>query len=49
MKTVTTRIPEDDEEALAALEEELTADCSEVLHRLIGQGLTDWRNEKALE
>jgi len=49
MKTVTTRIPEDDEEALADLEEEMSADRSEVLRRLIRQGLNDWRKERALE
>ena len=49
MKTVTTRIPEDDEEALAELEEEMSADRSEVLRRLIRQGLSDWRREKALD
>ena len=49
MKTVTTRIPEDDEEALAELEEEMSADRSEVLRRLIRQGLNDWRKERALE
>lgn len=49
MKTVTTRIPEDDEEALAKLEEELSADRSEVLRRLIRQGLADWRKERALD
>lgn len=49
MKTVTTRIPEDDEEALTELEEELTADRSEVLRRLIRDGLDDWRREKALD
>ncbi|SDF96177.1 UPF0175 family protein [Halorientalis regularis] len=49
MKTVTTRIPEDDEEVLAELEAELTADRSEVLRRLIRRGLADWRKEKALE
>jgi len=49
MKTVTTRIPEDDEEALAELESELRADRSEVLRRLIRQGLEDWRRERALE
>ena len=49
METVTTRIPEDDEEALSALEEELTADRSEVLRRLIRQGLRDWRQEKAVK
>ena len=48
MKTVTTRIPEDDEEALAELEEEMSADRSEVLRRLIRQGLIDWRKEQAL-
>lgn len=49
MKTVTTRIPEDDEEALAELEQELTADRSGVLRRLIRKGLSDWQKEKALE
>lgn len=49
MKTVTTRIPEDDEDALAELEAELSADRSEVLRRLIRQGLDEWRREKALE
>lgn len=49
MKTVTTRIPEDDEEVLSELEAEMSADRSEVLRRLIRQGLSDWRKEKALE
>lgn len=49
MKTVTTRIPEDDEEALAELEREMSADRSEVLRRLIRHGLEDWRKEKALD
>lgn len=49
MKTVTTRIPEDDEEVLSELEMEMSADRSEVLRRLIRQGLSDWRKEKALE
>lgn len=49
MKTVTTRIPEDDEEALTELEAELRADRSEVLRRLIRQGLEEWRREQALE
>ena len=49
MKTVTTRIPEDDEAALAELEEEMSADRSEVLRRLIRQGLSDWRKEQALD
>jgi predicted HTH domain antitoxin len=49
MKTVTTRIPEDDQEALADLEAELSADRSEVLRRLIREGLADWRKERALD
>lgn len=49
MKTVTTRIPADDEEALSELEAELHADRSEVLRRLIREGLEDWRRERALE
>jgi predicted HTH domain antitoxin len=49
METVTTRISEEDEEALSELEAELTADRSEVLRRLIREGLKDWRKEKALE
>ena len=49
MKTVTTRIPEDDAEALAELERELSADRSEVLRQLIRDGLEDWRRGRALE
>jgi predicted HTH domain antitoxin len=49
MKTVTTRIPEDEEETLAELEAEMSADRSEVLRRLIRQGLDDWRTERALD
>lgn len=49
MKTVTTRIPEDDEALLDDLQEELGADRSEVLRRLIRDGLADWRREKAME
>jgi predicted HTH domain antitoxin len=49
MKTVTTRIPTDDEATLADLQEELSADRSEVLRRLIRDGLADWRREKALD
>lgn len=41
MKTVATRIPETDKAALAELEEEMSADRSEVLRRLIRQGLLD--------
>jgi predicted HTH domain antitoxin len=49
MKTVTTRIPEDDETVLSELEAEASTDRSEVLRRLIREGLEDWRKEKALE
>lgn len=49
MKTVTTRIPEDDEQFLSELEAEWSADRSEVLRRLIRDGLADWRRETALE
>ena len=49
MKTVTTRIPEDEEEVLSELEREMSADRSEVLRRLIRHGLEDWRKERALE
>ena len=49
MRTVTTRIPENDEEALSELEAEMSADRSEVLRRLIRSGLEDWRKERALE
>lgn len=49
MKTVTTRIPEEDEAALAELEAELSADRSTVLRRLIRDGLADWRRERALD
>lgn len=49
MKTVTTRIPEEDEELLAELEAEMSADRSEVLRRLIRDGLGEWRTERALD
>lgn len=49
METVTTRIPEDDESTLSELEDEMSADRSEVLRRLIRQGLEQWRTERALE
>jgi predicted HTH domain antitoxin len=49
METVTTRIPEDDEKLLSELEAEMAADRSEVLRRLIRDGLEDWRRERALE
>lgn len=41
MMTVTIPIPEDDEETLFELEEEMCADRSEALRRLIRQGLAD--------
>lgn len=49
MKTVTTRIPEDDEAALSELEDETSADRSEVLRRIIRKGLNDWKKERAVE
>lgn len=49
METVTTRIPEEDESALSELEDEMSADRSEVLRRLIRQGLEDWRRDRALD
>lgn len=48
MKPVTTRIPEEDEELLTSLEQELSADRAEVLRRLIRKGLSEWRKEQAL-
>ena len=49
METVTTRIPEEDEALLAELQEEMSADRSEVLRRLIHRGLSEWRRQKALD
>lgn len=49
METVTTRIPEEEEALLSELEEEWSADRSEVLRRLIRDGLSDWRREHAIE
>jgi uncharacterized protein with von Willebrand factor type A (vWA) domain len=49
IKTVTTRIPEDDEKALAELEAEMSADQSEVLRQLIRQGFSNWHQEKVLD
>ena len=48
METVTTRIPEEDEARLEELQAELNADRSEVLRRLIHDGLAEWRKERAL-
>lgn len=49
MQPVTTRIPEDDEELLSELENEMSADRAEVLRRLIRKGLAEWRKERAIE
>lgn len=49
MKTVTTRIPEDDEAVLSELETEMSANRSEVLRCLIRSGLEEWRKERAIE
>lgn len=49
MKTVTTRIPEDEAEWLAELEDEMSADRAEVLRGLIRSGLAEWRQERAIE
>lgn len=49
MQPVTTRIPEDDEEWLSELEDEMSADRAEVLRRLIRKGLAEWRTERAIE
>jgi len=49
MKTITTRIPEEEEEELKKIEEEEGAKRSEVLRRLIGRSIKDWKKEKALK
>jgi len=49
METVATRIPEDEEEVLAQMEEDFQTDRSNVLRQLISQGLEEYRLEKALE
>lgn len=49
MKPVSTRIPATDEATLQQLEEAWDATRSEVLRRLIHQGLEDWRYHHALE
>lgn len=49
MKTVTTRIPKDEQKWLEEMEKESGARRSEVLRRLIERGLKEWRKEKALE
>lgn len=49
MKTVTTRIPEEDEADLASLEEEMMVDRAAVLRQLIARGLDEWKTERALD
>ncbi len=49
MKTVTTRIPVEEQKWLEEFEKESGAQRSEVLRRLIERGLNEWRKEKALE
>jgi len=49
MRPVTTRIPEEDERLLEELVDEAGADRSEVLRRLIGDGLDAWRRDRALD
>lgn len=49
MKTITTRIPEEDEEELKKIEEEEGAKRSEILRRLIEKSIKDWKMKKALE
>ena len=49
MKTVTTRIPEEDEALLSEVEAELGINRSAVLRRLIRDGLADWRKQQVLD
>lgn len=49
METVTTRIPENDKEILEEMQSEEGAQQSEILRRIIENGLADWRKERALE
>ncbi|MFW6196903.1 MAG: UPF0175 family protein [Thermoplasmatota archaeon] len=49
MKTVTTRIPEEEQKWLEEIEKESGSARSEVLRRLIEDGLKLWRREKALD
>lgn len=48
MKAVTTRISQEDQKWLEEAEKEMGAQRSEVLRRLIEEGLKEWRKEKAL-
>lgn len=48
MKTVTTRIPEEDEKYLKELEKE-KGKRSDALRTLIEKGIKQWRKEKALK
>lgn len=49
METVTTRIPKEEKEIIEEMEQEMGADRSEVLRRLISQGVKKWRKERALK
>lgn len=49
MKQVSTRISEEDEAILAKFESETGTNRSEALRRLIRQGLSEWRQENALQ
>lgn len=49
MKAVTTRISSEVQEWLGEVEEEMGAQRSEVLRRLIEDGIKEWRKEKALD
>lgn len=48
MKAVTTRIPKEEQEWLEKIEKESGAARSEVLRKLIEEGLKSWRKDKAL-
>lgn len=49
METVTTRIPEKDKQILEKMQSEEGAQQSEILRRIIENGLADWRRKRALE
>lgn len=48
MKPVTTRLPDEDLEAIDSLADELGVDRSAVLRRLLRSGLEEWKRETAL-
>lgn len=49
LKTVTTRIPEEDEKHLKEIEKERRAKRSVVLRKIIEDGIQQWRRERALK